>query len=290
MMLNIFISIIFSTLTRNTAPTFTDFKPENSLSRSFVSLIINGNVVTSHIPYFARIRTDDVEDEFCGGVVVHKNWVITVARCVNHVRGDIAALQNILVEVGHFEHSTNIPAGVGRYRLLDIIAPSSPDLRVNVDTIALLRLARSMPLFRVASLCMAPVPSGSLLRAAGLGSTSQYILSPSLTLMEMEFTESKFSYSPTAYPHVFACPPNQICVSAVTLGSSICYMDEVYGNSIFCNDEIVNSPMCVLGIASHSQPSSINPNVPCGTSYFTSVFFYSNWIQTVISHDNYPNP
>ncbi|XP_075259540.1 myeloblastin-like [Convolutriloba macropyga] len=297
MILKFILLIIFFSINHNIARNFNSLTDQNTLSSSVVSLIIKGDPVTSHVPYYARVRLDNIQGKFCGGVVVHQKWVITIAKCVNQVHQDVAALQNIIVEVGHFENSVDIPPGMGRFRVLDIVTPSSPDVRSNVDTIALVRLARKMPVFRVAQLCMAPVLEGSPLKSFGLGSTSPFSVSPSSKLMEIQFTEIKYSFSTATFPHVFACPPSQICALTVTEGSSICFMDEgtplmsIFGNGMSnCNREVRRNPMCVLGIASHSQPTRIYPNVPCGTSYFTSVYFYSNWIQTVISHDNYPNP
>ena len=89
-MLKIILLIIFFDIKQNNAHNFNSLKDQNTLSSSVVSLIIKGDPVTSHVPYYARVRLDNIQGKFCGGVVVHQKWVITIAKCVNQVHQDVA--------------------------------------------------------------------------------------------------------------------------------------------------------------------------------------------------------
>ncbi|XP_075260339.1 myeloblastin-like [Convolutriloba macropyga] len=266
---------------------FSSRKWQGEAAIPVTSLIINGNPVTSPVPYYARIRMDYNEEIFCGGVVIDVYWVLTAARCIDNIVQNHYEVVSLLVEVGKFAQSTYVPFGSSRFRVLDILLPNGLESRNNVDKVALLHLIRKAPLYRVAPLCRNNASHGAPLRSFGLGSTSAHQVTPSSQLKEILFADSKYYYLRGVFPFVFQCPSNEICVVAVDATSSICFMDE--GNPLMsaignlsCSERSMRNPVCVLGIASHYQPLSSSPSVQCGSSFFTSVVFYYDWIETVI--------
>ena len=157
----------------------------------------------------------------------------------------------------------------------------------NTNDIALLRLNTKERVRtaknRIPKLCSLSPPHGIPLASCGLGTISRsHLITPS-TLREIYLSTSLFRmYHDFDYQ---ICPEDAVCTVPLSeSNSSICFMDE--GNPLYvinCDQTV----RCLVGVASYYQTSGV-PGENCkGGSYFASVPFQLQWINSTINNYTY---
>ena len=155
------------------------------------------------------------------------------------------------------------------------------NLTTNSHDIALIKLVKRAPMFRVAELCSEPVEYGTEVGACGLGSTPARHPSPSASLHEIFLRGIFFSFA--SFFEIDFCPDDQVCTEPITDGASICNLDE--GSPLYKLQCHSRAAECILGIASHFVASE-HPEINCsGGSNFASVPHHYEWISETIAFD-----
>ncbi|XP_075259962.1 chymotrypsinogen B-like [Convolutriloba macropyga] len=194
---------------------------KQKISDRFQTLIING-YPSGKSRFFAYIGFS-ARYKFCGGAVIAKYWVITVALCLYLSDGSIVPADQMLVKLGDFTRHTNR----SRWRSYNVRAIFTHNGFTKfprpTNDIALLRLASRASNARIVNLCNQELPQGTLLHFWGMGSTSTMEIQTPSVLHEAQFLDSKFKYSNIW--NIEFCDVDNVCVDPVENGTNTCAGD-----------------------------------------------------------------
>ncbi|XP_063721783.1 trypsin-like isoform X2 [Symsagittifera roscoffensis] len=243
---------------------------------SLVQTIVNGVTPAGNL-FFVRIQVNNSERS-CAGAIVDERWVVTSALCISHESGQATLPAELRILVRMVDTSSR---GGKRIKATDIVIPANFNQSLHQNDLALIRLQRSVPKFRILEICQNyPASFDTLVIAVGHGSIARGRFKPSGFLREIKLKISPFQ-TIDSWLQFDVCPMNLVCTETFTEDSGLCYNDD--GSPLFLRGCFSQRPLCLLGIATPTLKDE-SPLRDCkGQADFTSIPYFHDWIFTRIA-------
>ncbi|XP_053869772.1 granzyme M-like isoform X1 [Malaclemys terrapin pileata] len=240
------------------------FLPIGKAAGQLQSSIIGGREALPHSrPYMVSIHKGDIPA--CGGVLVHKRWVLTAAHCYSDLR---KGLIRVLVGL-HRQPRRN--AGVQVFTVAKFVPHPSFNRTTLANDIMLLKLDRKVVWnkeTRLLPLSKKNAAPGTLCSVAGWGrfrEGSKY--SPVLRELNVKVMDIRMCNNSRYWDGEVTS--TMMCFEGVEKGSAPCQGDS--GGPVVCGKKAE-----VAGVISFTDKSCVNMFKP---PVATAVFKYKTWIK-----------
>uniref|UniRef100_A0AAA9RU90 Azurocidin n=1 Tax=Bos taurus TaxID=9913 RepID=A0AAA9RU90_BOVIN len=231
-----------------------DHKLSSGGSAPLVDIVGGRKARPQELPFLASIQNQG--RHFCGGALIHPNFVLTAASCFQSRNTGIATVVLGAYDLRRRERSRQT-------FFIRSVSENGYDPQQNLNDVLLLQLDRQANL--TSSVALVPLPeqnatveAGTGCQVAGWGTRRRRgRLSRVPRVLNVTVTPAN------------QCRPNNVCTGVLTRRGGICQGDG--GTPLVCNG-------LAHGVASWSRG-------PCGrgTDFFARVALFRNWIDSVIN-------